>query len=125
MKFVAHFISQLAENVIFVYLGLFMFSNQYEWSAALVLISIVSCVLSRAVMVVIICMLVWYINVLRLRLGYIKPRIDQNYPEVSVTPQRRSEKCFAEHGEPSSSCVRTRTGLSNGMGQSNLKCSSG
>jgi len=87
VKFVAHFISQLAENVIFVYLGLFMFSNQYEWSAALVLISIVSCVLSRAVMVVIICMLVWYINVLRLRLGYIKPRIDQNYPEVSVKPQ--------------------------------------
>lgn len=85
VRFVAHLLSQICENAIFVYLGLFMFSNQYEWSTVLVLISIISCVLSRALMVVTICTLVWYINVLRIHFGCTKT-VDQNYPNDGSDP---------------------------------------
>ena len=51
VRFVAHLTSQLAENAIFAYLGLFLFSSNYDWDPTLVTISIVSCVLSRALMI--------------------------------------------------------------------------
>jgi len=90
VRFVAHLMAQLSENAIFVYLGLFMFSKKYEWNLPLVIISIVSCILSRAVMVVIICTLVWYINVLRISCGCYKTvgennSYDSEEPQVSRT----------------------------------------
>jgi len=69
VRFVAHLLSQLAENCIFVYLGLFLFSAKYSWNLSLLSISIVSCILSRAVMVWLICSIVWYINICRNRQG--------------------------------------------------------
>jgi len=87
VRFVAHLLSQLAENAIFVYLGLFIFSNKYEWNAALVSILIVSCVLSRALMIPIICTLVWYINVLRVRFGLVSSCVDQDCSDNVVTPK--------------------------------------
>jgi len=90
VRFVAHLLSQLSENAIFVYLGLFMFSKKYEWNMPLVCISIVACVLSRAIMVVFICSLVWYINVFRIRCGCHKPvntllPFDSEEPQISRT----------------------------------------
>mmetsp|Transcript_7623 Transcript_7623/g.10851 ORF Transcript_7623/g.10851 Transcript_7623/m.10851 type:complete len:744 (-) Transcript_7623:86-2317(-) len=54
VRFVAHLTSQLSENAIFAYLGLFLFSNNYDWDPLLVTIAIISCVLSRAIMVVVV-----------------------------------------------------------------------
>jgi len=54
VRFVAHLTSQLSENAIFAYLGLFLFSNNYDWDPLLVTIAITSCVLSRAIMVVVV-----------------------------------------------------------------------
>jgi hypothetical protein len=54
VRFVAHLTSQLAENAIFAYLGLFLFSQNYDWDPTLVTISIIACVLSRTLMVVIV-----------------------------------------------------------------------
>jgi NhaP-type Na+/H+ or K+/H+ antiporter len=51
VRFVAHLTSQLAENAIFAYLGLFLFSSNYDWNLTMMTIAIVSCVLSRAFMV--------------------------------------------------------------------------
>lgn len=97
VRFVAHLLAQLSENAIFVYLGLFMFSKKYEWNIPLVCISIVACVLSRAIMVVIICTLVWYINVLRIHCGCHKPvgtncSYDSEEPQVSRTATALQDK---------------------------------
>jgi len=73
VRFVANFLSQLSENIIFVYLGMFLYSDQYEWSTALIFISIISCVLSRWLMVIIICALVYHIMGLRAKWGHILP----------------------------------------------------
>jgi len=97
VRFVAHLMAQLSENAIFVYLGLFMFSKKYEWNLPLVIISIVSCILSRAIMVVIICTLVWHINVLRIRCGCYKSlkeggSYDSEEPQVSRTATALQDK---------------------------------
>lgn len=97
VRFCAHLLAQLSENAIFVYLGLFMFSKKYEWNLPLVGISIISCVLSRALMVVIICTMVWYINVLRIRCGCHKPvnvhiSADNEEPQVSRTATALQDK---------------------------------
>ena len=65
VRFVAHLLAQLSENAIFAYLGLFLFSGYYEWDAPLVTISVIICIVSRFLMVVIICNCIWYINILR------------------------------------------------------------
>lgn len=88
VRFVAHLLSQLSENCIFVYLGLFLFSKKYEWDVSLLGLSIISCVVSRSLMVVIICVLVWYINIFRQRCGCYKPMhhsFDSSEPQVSRT----------------------------------------
>jgi len=88
VRFVAHLLSQLSENCIFVYLGLFLFSKKYEWDIPLLGLSIISCVVSRSLMVVIICLLVWYINIFRQRCGCYKPMhhsFDSSEPQVSRT----------------------------------------
>lgn len=61
VRFVAHLTSQLAENAIFAYLGLFLFSNNYDWNPTLISIAIVSCVLSRTFMVVVVSYLIFHV----------------------------------------------------------------
>jgi len=91
VRFVAHLLSSLSENCIFVYLGLFLYSKKYTWDVALMCISIISCILSRAVMVIIVCTLVWYLNIMRQSLGCYKPNhlspeeLATNEPHVSRT----------------------------------------
>ena len=61
VRFVAHLTSQLSENAIFAYLGLFLFSNNYDWNPTLISISIVSCVASRILMVMCVSFLIYNI----------------------------------------------------------------
>jgi len=88
VRFVAHLLAQLSENCIFVYLGLFLFSKNYDWEFPLLCVSIVACVASRAVMVVAICSVIWYINIFRQRCGCYRPTnhsFDTYKPQVSRT----------------------------------------
>lgn len=86
VRFCAHLLAQLSENCIFVYLGLFLFSKNYDWEFPLITVSIISCVASRAIMVLIICSLVWYINIARQKLGYHKSSLyEDDIPRVSRT----------------------------------------
>ena len=57
VEFVAEVISSLMETAIFAYLGLFLF-NDKDWSFLLTTTGIVSCTVSRAVMVVLLCLLI-------------------------------------------------------------------
>ena len=61
VRFVAHLTSQLAENAIFAYLGLFLFSNNYDWNPTLISIAIFSCVVSRLFMVVVVSYMLFQI----------------------------------------------------------------
>lgn len=69
VRFVAHILSSLSENAIFAYLGLFLFSSKYKWDALLCTIGTLSCVLSRAVMVIAATWFIWYLHVFRQRAG--------------------------------------------------------
>ena len=51
VRFFAHVTARLSESAIFAYLGLFLFSQKYDWDPALITIGIVSCLASRAIMV--------------------------------------------------------------------------
>lgn len=95
VRFVAGLLSSLSENCIFVYLGLFIYSDKYKWDTSLMSISIFSCIVSRAVMVVIVCHLVWYLNILRQRGGCYKPTRmaeDSVEPQVSRTATELQDK---------------------------------
>jgi NhaP-type Na+/H+ and K+/H+ antiporters len=88
VRFCAHLLAQLSENCIFVYLGLFLFSTNYDWQAPLICVSIICCLFSRAIMVIMICTLVWYINVFRQQCGFHQPKghsFDADLPQVSRT----------------------------------------
>lgn len=88
VRFVAHLLAQLSENCIFVYLGLFLFSKNYDWELPLLVVSILACVASRAIMVVVICTFIWYINIFRQRCGCYRPKnhsFDSYQPQVSRT----------------------------------------
>jgi NhaP-type Na+/H+ or K+/H+ antiporter len=61
VRFVAHLASTLAENAIFAYLGLFLFSSYYDWNPMLISISLFSCVVSRAIMVVVVSYIIYHI----------------------------------------------------------------
>ena len=61
VRFVAHLVSQLSENAIFAYLGLFLFSQNYDWNPTLITIAIVSCVLSRTFMVIAVSYLIFHV----------------------------------------------------------------
>jgi NhaP-type Na+/H+ or K+/H+ antiporter len=78
VRFVSHLLAQLSENCIFVYLGLFLYSENYEWQAPLIIVSILSCVFSRVVMVFIVCNLVWYINKFRQTAGCYRPKCNSS-----------------------------------------------
>jgi NhaP-type Na+/H+ or K+/H+ antiporter len=62
IRFVSHLLAHIAENSIFVYLGIFLFGEQYKWDIYLLSVSIVSCVIGRFVMVIIVSSLVWYFH---------------------------------------------------------------
>jgi len=88
VRFCAHLLSQISESLIFVYLGLFLFSKNYDWDVPMISVSIVACVLSRAIMVMVICSLVWYINIFRQKCGCYQPKnhiFDEEQPQVSRT----------------------------------------
>lgn len=51
VRFVAHMTAHLAENAIFAYLGLFLFSSNYDWDPKLIIVAIIACVFSRTLMV--------------------------------------------------------------------------
>jgi NhaP-type Na+/H+ or K+/H+ antiporter len=59
IRFVSHVFARIFENAIFIYLGLFLLSDRYNWNVKLISISIVSCLLSRAIMVVAVSGLLW------------------------------------------------------------------
>ncbi len=89
VRFVAHLLAQLCENAIFAYLGLFLFSGNYEWDVPLISISVLICIVSRFLMVVIICKAIWVINVMRRGVtgcGY------ENATNVSRTATQLSNK---------------------------------
>ena len=69
VRFVAHILSSMSENAIFAYLGLFLFSSKYDWDVLLCTIGTISCVLSRAVMVLAATWFIWYLHVFRQRAG--------------------------------------------------------
>eukprot|EP00970_Alexandrium_tamarense_P014200 scaffold3950_cov175-Alexandrium_tamarense.AAC.1 len=75
IHFVAHILSQMSENAIFAYLGLFLFSSKYEWDGILCSIGVASCVLSRAVMVVFCSSFIWHFHVFRQRAGCEKSKM--------------------------------------------------
>jgi len=52
VRFFAHVTAQLSESAIFAYLGLFLFSQNYDWDPSLISIGILSCLASRAIMVI-------------------------------------------------------------------------
>eukprot|EP00977_Amphora_coffeiformis_P015522 scaffold4535_cov179-Amphora_coffeaeformis.AAC.7 len=52
VRFVAHLCAHLAENAIFAYLGLFLFSSNYDWNPTLMVVAIIACIVSRTFMVV-------------------------------------------------------------------------
>jgi NhaP-type Na+/H+ or K+/H+ antiporter len=69
IRFVSNLLSQLAKNCIYAYLGFFLCDKNFKWDISLIGIAITSCVVSRVIIVLIICNLVWYINKARQRLG--------------------------------------------------------
>jgi NhaP-type Na+/H+ or K+/H+ antiporter len=62
IRFVSHLLAHIAENSIFLYLGIFLFGEEYHWDVYLLLVSIVSCVIGRLVMVIIVSSLVWHFH---------------------------------------------------------------
>jgi NhaP-type Na+/H+ or K+/H+ antiporter len=89
VRFVAHLLAQLAENAIFAYLGLFLLSRNYDWDFPLVTTAVVICILSRALMVIIICWVIMYINKVRLGMAGCGYEKDSN---VSRTASQLQDK---------------------------------
>lgn len=82
VRFFARVMARLSESAIFAYLGLFLFSQKYDWHPALIAIGIVSCLASRGIMVIFISRFVLLIYMLR---GYSsKPAERQPSPAPSV-----------------------------------------
>lgn len=61
VRFVAHLTSQLAENAIFSYIGLFLFSSNYDWNLTLVSIAVFSCIFCRMLMVIVVSFMMYHI----------------------------------------------------------------
>lgn len=92
VRFVAHLLAQLCENAIFAYLGLFLFSGNYEWDAPLITVSVVICIVSRFVMVTIICWSIYYINVLRRGVSGCGYENDSNVSRTAVQLQNKNTR---------------------------------
>jgi hypothetical protein len=96
VRFVAHLVSQLSENAIFAYLGLFLFSQNYDWNPTLITIAIVSCVLSRTFMVIAVSYLIYHVYRCR---------------GVGSTPGTNSSRTAAAIREPRTQAVLVLAGL--------------
>lgn len=92
VRFVAHILSQMSENAIFAYLGLFLFSSKYEWDGILCSIGVASCVLSRAIMVMTCSYFIWYLHVIRQRAGCGKDKHLNLVDDESTVKGGRSEE---------------------------------
>lgn len=90
VRFVAHLMASLSENAIFAYLGLFLFSQHYDWDGALVTISIIACILSRAIMVAICCWGVYQIHYWRRRIPSCGVSPEERFSRTATTLQERS-----------------------------------
>ena len=108
VRFVAHILSQMSENAIFAYLGLFLFSSKYEWDAILCSIGITSCILSRAIMVLTCSWFIWYLHVIRQRAGCEKRRVASYVDDESSTPKgsNSDEEKIDPHNTPISKSAR-------------------
>lgn len=82
VRFVSHLLAHLAQNLLFLYMGFFLFSSHYIWDLPLMSISVVSCVLSRALMVLTVSILTWQIHLFRKRcvVKHIKYATGQSIP---------------------------------------------
>lgn len=85
VRFVAHILSQMSENAIFAYLGLFLFSSKYKWDAIMCSIGVASCIVSRAIMVIVCSYFIWYLHVIRQRAGCEKRKFKNNVDDDSNT----------------------------------------
>lgn len=64
VRFVAYLLASISEDIIFAYLGVFLFSSRYDWNVQLIIISILSCVISRIIMVVLVANIIWHFHIL-------------------------------------------------------------
>ena len=90
VRFVAHLTAQLAENAIFAYLGLFLFSSQYVWDVRLCTIAIASAVVSRALMVLIVASIIWNTYRLRGRASRVDPASCESVESQKKLPMSRT-----------------------------------
>lgn len=60
VKFVASLLASLTKDVMFAYVGLFIFNENYSWDFGLMMISISSCIISRCITIAAVSGLVWY-----------------------------------------------------------------
>ena len=95
VRFVAHLLSSLSENAIFAYLGLFLFSGKYKWDGILCSIGVITCILSRAVMVVCASWFIWYMHIFRQRMGCnsqgVDPCIDECLDQKDSADQKSTD----------------------------------
>ncbi|KAL7505383.1 hypothetical protein ACHAXN_002876 [Cyclotella atomus] len=115
VRFVAHILSQMSENAIFAYLGLFLFSSKYEWDAILCSIGITSCILSRAIMVLTCSWFIWYMHVIRQRAGCEKRRVHRYVDDTTPTPKgSNSDESDEEKVDPNKTPIsKSARALSN------------
>ena len=90
VRFVAHLTAQLAENAIFAYLGLFLFSSQYVWDVRLCTIAIASAVVSRALMVLIVASIIWNTYRVRGRASRVDPTSCESVESQKKLPMSRT-----------------------------------
>ena len=99
VRFVAHILSQMSENAIFAYLGLFLFSSKYKWDAIMCSIGVASCIVSRAIMVIVCSSFIWYLHVIRQRAGCEK-RKHKNYVDDDSNTTRGGSSSDDEKVDP-------------------------
>jgi NhaP-type Na+/H+ or K+/H+ antiporter len=85
VRFVAYIISQLAENSIFICMGFLLFSKDYEWNMSLVSIAIVSCVISRILIVFLLSNVVYMIHYQSQRCCPMYDAREERYVSAYVT----------------------------------------
>ena len=90
IRFVARVTAQLAESAIFAYLGLFLFSKNYDWDPALISIGIASCLMSRAFMVVLLSQFILLVYRMRGYSTCTKPQTSQS-PTTSTIRSNESD----------------------------------
>lgn len=88
VRFVAYIISQLAENSIFIGMGVLLFTQNYQWDIFLVLTAILSCLISRVFIVLLLSNLVYIIHYQSQICCPLYDQRDQRYVSEYVTALR-------------------------------------